>query len=47
VLGSEFALGFSLTSYQRRPTMIGGFAIVPDQTQQPAALFTELEHAMD
>jgi hypothetical protein len=27
--------------------MIGGFAIVPDQTQQPAALFTELEHAMD
>jgi len=27
--------------------MIGGFAIVPDQAQQPAALFTELEHAMD
>jgi hypothetical protein len=27
--------------------MMGGFAIVPDRTQQPAALFTDLEHAME
>ena len=27
--------------------MMGGFAIIPDRTQQPAALFTNLEHAMD
>jgi hypothetical protein len=27
--------------------MMGGLAIVPDRTQQPTALFTELEHAMD
>jgi len=27
--------------------MMGGFAIVPDQTQQPAALFAELEDAID
>ena len=27
--------------------MMGGFAIIPDLTRQPAALFAELEHAMD
>jgi hypothetical protein len=28
-------------------TMMGGFAIVPDQTEQPAALFTDLEDAIE
>jgi len=28
-------------------TMTGGFAIVPDRTEQPAALFTDLEDAME
>jgi hypothetical protein len=27
--------------------MMGGFAIVPDRSQQPAALFVELEDAID
>jgi|GEM_PF-2676592 hypothetical protein len=27
--------------------MMGGFVIVPDRTQQPAALFADLEHAME
>jgi hypothetical protein len=27
--------------------MMGGFAIVPDQTKQPAALFTDLEDAIE
>lgn len=27
--------------------MMGGYAIVPDQTEQPAALFTDLEDAIE
>jgi hypothetical protein len=27
--------------------MMGGFAIVPDRTEQPAALFTDLEDAIE
>ena len=27
--------------------MMGGYAIVPDQTEQPTALFTDLEDAIE
>jgi hypothetical protein len=27
--------------------MMGGFAIIPDENPQPAALFSDLEQAMD
>ena len=45
-LGSGIAFA-AATPAKEIKTMISGFAIVPDRTEQPAALFTVLEDAME
>jgi hypothetical protein len=45
--GSGIAFASAATPSEGDHTMMGGFAIVPDNTEQPRALFTDLEDAID